>query len=176
MSYWLQGNRYIFDSIFDKAILVARRLQPGSRHHLKREIKMRILLITLLCACLGACAFQPLTRDNPFAALDEKIATDTVNQLARLYPPAKTQFNLVVSRIMPPDTFGAVFSPKPADGSNMPAQSLAAEPGIELRYVLNHSGKDFSRITMVIGRAVLARAYLIENDAIVPAGAWTFKE
>jgi hypothetical protein len=204
VSYWLQGNRYIVDSIFDKAILVARRLQPRSRHHSKREIKMRILLITLLCACLGACAFQPLTRDNPFASLDEKIATDTVDQLARLYPPAKTQFSLVVSdpesfgalladrlrakgyalsekaeersRIMPPDTFGAVFSPKPADGSNMPAQSLAAEPGIELRYVLNHSGKDFSRITMVIGRAVLARAYLIENDAIVPAGAWTFKE
>ncbi|WP_025041281.1 hypothetical protein [Nitrosospira briensis] len=164
---------------------------------------MRILLIALLCACLGACAFQPLTRGNPFAALDEKIATDTVNQLARLYPPAKTQFSLVVSdpesfgallanrlrakgyalsekaerpRIMPPDTFGAVFSPKPADDSNMPAQSLATEPGIELRYVLNHSGRDFSRITMVIGRAVLARAYLIENGTIVPAGAWTFKE
>jgi hypothetical protein len=105
VNYRLPGNRYIVDSIFDRAILVARQLQPGSRHHSKREIKMRILLITLLCACLGACAFQPLTRDNPFAALDEKIATDTVNQLARLYPPG---------------TFGAVFSPKPADGSNMP--------------------------------------------------------
>ncbi|SCX39185.1 hypothetical protein [Nitrosospira sp. Nsp1] len=164
---------------------------------------MRILLIALLCACLGACAFQPLTRGNPFAALDEKIATDTVNQLARLYPPAKTQFSLVVSdpesfgalladrlrakgyvlsekteersRIMPPDTFGAAFSPKPAD-DNMPKESLAAKPGIELRYVLNHSGKDFSRITMIIGRAVLARAYLIENGAITPVGAWTFKE
>jgi hypothetical protein len=165
---------------------------------------MHILLITLLCACLGACAFQPLTKDNPFAALDEKIATDTVSQLARLYPPAKTQFSLVVSdpesfgalladrlrakgyalsekaeersRIMPPDTFAAVFSPKPADSSNMPTKSLAAEPDIELRYVLNHSGKDFSRITMVIGRAVLVRAYMIENGAIVPAEAWTFKE
>lgn len=164
---------------------------------------MRILLIALLCACLGACAFQPLTKDNPFAALDEKIATDTVNQLARLYPPAKTQFSLIVSdpesfgalladrlrakgyalsektersRIMPPNTFGAAFSPKPADGSNMPKESLAAEPGIELRYVLDHSGKDFSRITMVIGRAVLTRAYLIENGAITPVGAWTFKE
>jgi hypothetical protein len=165
---------------------------------------MRILLIMLLYACLGACAFQPLTRDNPFAALNEKIATDTVNQLARLYPTAKTQFSLVVSdpesfgalladrlrakgyalsekaeersRIMPPDTFGAAFSPKPADDNNMPKESLAAKPGIELRYVLNHSGKDFSRITMVIGRAVLARAYLIENGDITPVGAWTFKE
>lgn len=163
---------------------------------------MRILLMTLLCACLGACAFQPKTRDNPFAALDEKIASDTVNQLARLYPPAKTQFSLVVSdpenfgalladrlrakgyalsekteersRIMPPDTFGAVFSPKPADEGNLPVKTSAPD-GIELRYVLNHSA-DLSRVTMVIGRAMLARAYLVENGAIAPAGAWTFKE
>ena len=160
---------------------------------------MRILLIALLCACLGACAFQPQTRGNPFAALDEKIAADTVNQLARLYPPARTQFSLVVSdpegfgallaerlrakgyalsekeektRFMPPDTFGAVFSPR--QEGNPPAKPSAPE-GIELRYVLNHSA-DLSRITMVIGRAVLARAYLVDNGAIAPAGAWTFKE
>ena len=162
---------------------------------------MRVLFAAFLCACLGACAFQPLSRDNPFAALDEMIASDTVNQLARLYPPARTQFSLVVSepksfgalvadrlrakgyalsekeektRIMPPDTFGAVFSPKPADEGNMPVKSFASE-GIELRYVLNHSA-DLSRITMVIGRAMLARAYLVENGAIAPAGAWTSKE
>ncbi len=161
---------------------------------------MRFLLIALLCACLGACAFQPFTeKSSPFAALDEKIATDTVNQLARLYPPAKTQFRLVVSdpasfgallaerlrakgyalsekaeetRIMPQDAFGAVFLPKPE--GNLPATPSAIE-GIELRYVLNHAA-DLSRITMIIGRALLARAYLVENGAIVPAGAWTFKE
>jgi hypothetical protein len=143
-----------------------------------------------------------LTRDNPFAALDEEIASDTVNQLARLYPPARTQFSLVVSdpesfgalladrlrakgyalsekteektRTMPPDTFSAVFSPKPANEGNMQAKPSASE-GIELRYVLNHSA-DLSRVTMIIGRAMLARAYLVENGAIAPAGAWTFKE
>ncbi|SHM14351.1 Conjugal transfer protein TrbH [Nitrosospira sp. Nsp11] len=162
---------------------------------------MRFLFAAFLCACLGACAFQPLTKGSPFVALDEKIASDTVNQLARLYPPARTQFSLVVSepksfgalladrlrakgyalsekeektRIMPPDTFGAVFSPKPADEGNKPIKTPAPE-GIELRYVLNHSA-DLSRITMVVGHAVLARAYLVENGAIAPAGAWTFKE
>ena len=203
VNYRRQGNHHFVDSMLNGAIVVARQLQPGSLHHSKKKIKMRILLIALLCACLGACAFQPLTRNNPFAALDEKIATDTVKQLARLYPPAKTQFSLIVSDpesfgalladrlrakgyalsekterspIMPHDTFGAAFSPKPADNRNMPAQTLATEPGIKLRYVLDHSGRDFSRITMIIGGAVLARAYLIENGAIAPAGAWTFNE
>ena len=68
---------------------------------------MRILFAAFLRACLDACAFQPLTRDNPFAALDEKIASDTVNQLARLYPPGRTQFSLVVSD---PESFGALLA------------------------------------------------------------------
>lgn len=164
---------------------------------------MRHFLIALLCANLGACAFAPKTTDNRFAGLDDRIATDTVNQLARLYPPAKTQFSLVVSDpagfgglladklrargyaltetaektpLIPPNTFGGMFSPKPAGADDMPAKPSARQGGISLRYVLDHSGKDYSRISMVIGGAVLARAYLIDHGALSAAGAWTFKE
>ena len=43
----------------------------------------------------GVCAANPLMKaDQPPSPLDEKIAADAVNHLARLYPPAKTQFNL----------------------------------------------------------------------------------
>lgn len=170
---------------------------------------MRTLLMMLLCASLGACALAPIKEAAPrFAAHDEKIATDTANQLAKLYPPAKTQFNVVASSpvsfsamladklrakgyavsesrtaksgigaILPGD-FGAVFPRNPAPAANTPAPSGSdAATGIELSYVLDHAATaEFSRITVKIGGSVLARAYLADNGAIAPAGAWTFKE
>lgn len=171
---------------------------------------MRSLLITLLCAGLGACALQPVTEgDKRFVAHDEKIASDTANQLARLYPPAKTQFNFVFSAptsfgtllagklrakgyalsesrvvekgglamILPQDTFAASFSPKRATDDKTPVQSQPDKTGIELRYAIDHApAADFSRITVKIGHALLARAYIGDNGTIAPAGAWTFKE
>ncbi|SEP42616.1 hypothetical protein [Nitrosovibrio sp. Nv6] len=171
---------------------------------------MRSLFITLLCASLGACALQPTSEgDKRFASYDEKIASDTANQLARLYPPARTQFNFVFSAptsfgtllagklrakgyalsesravekgglamILQQDTFGASFSPKPATDDKTPAQSPADKTGIELHYAIDHSpAADFSRITVKIGHAMLARAYVGDNGTVAPAGAWTFKE
>lgn len=171
---------------------------------------MRSLLMILLCVSLSACALKPFTEtDNRFAIYDEKIATDTVNQLAKLYPPAKTQFNFVASApvsfgtiladklrakgyavsesrtaksgigaMLPSDLFGAVYPPKPAADTKTQVRPLTnPATGIELRYVLDHSGTaELSRITLKIGGSLLARAYLADNGAIAPAGAWTFKE
>lgn len=170
---------------------------------------MRTLLMMALCLSLGACALAPIKEADPrFAVYDEKIATDAANQLAKLYPPAKTQLNVVasspvsfgtlladklrakgyavsesrtaktgISAILPGD-FGAVFPRKPAPAAKPSAPSGPdAATGLELRYVLDHAGTvDFSRITVKIGDSVLARAYLADNGAIAPAGAWTFKE
>ena len=55
---------------------------------------MRNLVPLLLCMGLGACAHPLMKADQPPSPLDEKIASDAVAHLARLYPPAKTQFNL----------------------------------------------------------------------------------
>ena len=56
---------------------------------------MRILLVTLLCGMLAACANNPLLKaDKGIPAYDEEIASDAVTRLTSLYPPAKTQFNL----------------------------------------------------------------------------------
>ena len=175
---------------------------------------MRSLFIALLCIGLGACAANPLMKaDQPLSPLDEKIAADTANQLARLYPPAKTQFNVVASAprgfgallagklrakgyavtesrptdqagigaVLHGDVFSAVFPPKSsvsaADDKTQAQAKPADDAGIELRYVLDHApAADFSRVTLKIGRAVLARAYLSHHGAIAPAGAWTYKE
>lgn len=71
---------------------------------------MRRCLILLLCASLVACAANPLMKaDQPSSPLDEKIAADAVTQLTRLYPPAKTQFNL---EAYPSDSFAALLAEK----------------------------------------------------------------
>lgn len=68
--------------------------------------QVAVLLCTLLAGCAGLHAPQP---ENRNMAADDRIATDTANQLARLYPPAKTQFNLVLSD---PQGFGTMLSDK----------------------------------------------------------------
>lgn len=165
-------------------------------------------LLALLCVSLTACAglpgtMQPSPRDAASAAFEERIATDAVRQIARLYPPARTQLNVVSAA---PDHFGALltvklrgqgfgvaetvearqkafpfsfnqeFRPKPdtPEPDNAPAA-----PALELRYLLDPGRAGmFSRVTVRIGGAVLARAYLVDgNDpgAAVPAGAWTYR-
>jgi hypothetical protein len=167
--------------------------------------------LALLCAFLGACAglpgtTQPSSRDAASAAFEERIATDAVKQIARLYPPARTRLN-VVSAV--PDYFGAQlatklraqgfgvsetveakpktflfsfnqeFRPKP-DTPEPDNAVVAAPSGLELRYLLDHArANSFSRITVRIGNAVLARAYLTDHGdrgALAPAGAWIYRE
>lgn len=178
---------------------------------------MRRLLCLILCMSVAACALTPAAQTDPQLNADtEKIAADAVEQLARLYPPAKTQFHVVASQpasfgamlsdklrakgyaitesgaaatsaagveeMIPDDSFGAVYPHKaPADAklkSAFPPPAPTEKlPGIPLRYVLDHSvAADLSRITLKIGDSLLARAYVNDNGAIAPAGAWTFKE
>lgn len=73
------------------------------------SLMSRISLL-LLCGMLTACANNPLLKkDKGIPVYDEKIASDAVNYLARLYPPAKTQFNVVPSA---PIGFGALLADK----------------------------------------------------------------
>ncbi|MBA4143563.1 MAG: hypothetical protein H0X43_11325 [Nitrosospira sp.] len=175
----------------------------------------RFPLAILLCAVLAGCAGLPTPKhpENRNIASDEKIATDTVNQLARLYPPAKTQFNLII--IEPRDfgtilasrlrakgyavaetikksprspleafgAFGASFQPNPGNRAEQETErkteaSSASGTGFgtELRYTLDDSHADsLLRISLNVGDATLARAYLADNGDVAAAGAWTFR-
>ncbi|SFU67952.1 hypothetical protein [Nitrosospira multiformis] len=71
---------------------------------------MRSLIPLLLCLVLPSCATLQETRQQTRNTLaDDKIAQDATNQLARLYPPAKTQFNLTLSE---PREFGELLATK----------------------------------------------------------------
>ena len=71
---------------------------------------MRSLVPLLLCLVLASCAsLQETRQQNRNRLVDDRIAADTVNQLARLYPPARTQFNLIVTE---PKDFGELLATK----------------------------------------------------------------
>ncbi|SEA68493.1 hypothetical protein [Nitrosospira multiformis] len=64
----------------------------------------------VLAFILAGCAsLQETRQQNRNALIDDRIATDTVNQLATLYPPAKTRFNLSLSE---PREFGELLATK----------------------------------------------------------------
>ena len=178
---------------------------------LSAHLPVAILLSTLLAGCAGLHA--PKNPGNRNIAAEEKIATDTVNQLARIYPPAKTQFNLVLAyphgfgmmladklrtrgyavsesaeakKSFYPDAFAATFQPRPDAGSEpeaalaKPGAAAAGAPapstGTELRYTLDDARTDpLLRITVKVGGAYLARAYLADNGDVAAAGAWTYR-
>lgn len=75
---------------------------------------MRSLIPLLLCFILafilaGCASLQETRLQNRNTLTDDRIAQDATNQLARLYPPAKTRFNLIVTE---PREFGELLATK----------------------------------------------------------------
>jgi hypothetical protein len=71
---------------------------------------LALFLCFILAFTLAGCAsLQEIQQQNRNELVDDRIAADTVNQLATLYPPAKTQFNLIVTD---PKEFGQVLATK----------------------------------------------------------------
>jgi hypothetical protein len=129
---------------------------------------MRSLIPELLGLVLAGCAsLQEIQPQNRNELVDDRIALDAVNQLAKLYPPAKTQFNLIVTeprefgellatklrirgyavsetvktkKVLFADTF-AGFQQKPSQSEETEAQGMttpaAAGQGMELSYTLD---------------------------------------
>ena len=92
------------------------------------------MLLILLCVFLSACAGlpQPARKEPGNTAFEERIATDTVNQIARLYPPARTQLNVVST----PDSFGALLAAKLRGRGFGVAETIEAKPKV-LPFVFN---------------------------------------
>ncbi|EPE6923662.1 conjugal transfer protein TrbH [Escherichia coli] len=158
----------------------------------------KILTVIALAATLAGCAtskYGSFVHDAP-AAYNQTIATDAVKQLVKLYPPAQTRLELQQAT---PDPFGialvtdlraqgyAVMEYKPdgnAAAAPAAASSAAAKPatpqtqgGYPLRYVLDQfSDSNLYRLTIMVGSQSLTRAYLAQNNTMVPAGAWVRKE
>jgi hypothetical protein len=158
-------------------------------------IMRKIVIAALSALCLAGCASTdaPVAYGNylPLASGDQQqLAGDAVKQLALLYPPAKTCFELQHAT---PDAFGLAliknlrergyalveFNPKTAraDSSAGEATAGAARPPLPLRYVVDQAGtSNLYRLTLLVGNQFIARPYLIDNGSFVPAGYWARKE
>lgn len=137
----------------------------------------------------------------PAVAVDpQPLAAEASRQLAALWPPARTRFELQQAT---PDAFGAALvgelraagyavleaSPTAASaaGATDEAQDAApADPAAgfmptpvarPLGYVLDHdAGSGLYRLTLRVGSQSLTRAYREQDRSLVAAGYWVRKE
>jgi hypothetical protein len=159
-----------------------------------RHAACAVLSAVGLAGCLATPApYGNFVQDAP-AGYDRTVAEDAARQLAAVYPPANTRFELQQAT---PDAFGQLltaslrakgyavqeFMPSPAAqkeavrGEGAAASTTRAVPVFPLRYVLDRAAdRDLYRITLLVGDQSLARAYLAQHGALHPAGAWVRRE
>jgi hypothetical protein len=156
---------------------------------------MRHAACVLLCAVgLAGCASAPSPYGNFIREAPEgvgrTVAEDVVRQLTVVYPPANTRFDLQQPT---PDPFGTLLMQSlrakgyaVQEGAAAPVAQgrtaggeggmAAGAPAIlPLRYVFDRAA-DLYRVTLLVGDQSLTRAYLAQNGAVHPAGAWVRKE
>lgn len=160
---------------------------------------MRTLAIFVAAfAALAGCAAVPHAPAygnfvaNANESHSRKMAADAARQVATLYPPARTRFNLQQPT---PDAFGtALIADMRARGYALLESSptAAAQPRVDsgavravppapdtmsLSYVLDRPADlDLYRLTLVIGEKSLSRVYRAKDAAVAPAGSWVRKE
>ena len=140
-----------------------------------------IFLLTLLL--LAGCATTPYgnhVADNS-PNHNTVIASDAAYQLMQLYPPASTRFNLQHPTT---DAFGAVlieslrmggYAIKEHVKTNLAQPLNTPDDGATLAYILDQSS-DVYRLSVMIDKQILTRAYMSGEDKLQPAGSWVLKE
>lgn len=156
-----------------------------------------LALLAVLLPGLAGCASMASPYGSfiqqPLPAHDRAIADDAVKQLAVLYPPARTRFDLQHAT---PDFFGtylveslrakgyAVLEFKPgsqaqaAMAANAASSATTSPSGLPLSYLLDQGrGSDLYRLTLRINRQQsLTRPYQDQGGTMHPAGYWVRKE
>ncbi|MEO8626812.1 MAG: conjugal transfer protein TrbH [Betaproteobacteria bacterium] len=159
---------------------------------------MRTIAVLALLGLTGCATLPTPTPYGNFAdarvEFTAKIAADTVKQLVMLYPPASTQLSL---RQATPDAFGTSLvsglrgtgyglaeskledgapRTRPTSPSKQAGATVAQQPtGLELRYILDQQASLY-RVTVMVGNQSLTRAYVEQNNALLPAGSWVRRE
>jgi hypothetical protein len=143
-------------------------------------------LAALLAIALTGCATSPYGNYLQSATVDQqnKLAGEAVKQLATLWPPAKTRFELKQAT---PDVFGVALVKGLRDSGYAieefnPKQTGSALTSdvhiLPLRYALDQSKSGTSNLyhlTLLVGAESITRPYLEKNGTMVP-GYWTHKE
>lgn len=159
--------------------------------------KKTIIAVLLIVISMSGCAKRTLQgnylQTTP-ADKQQKLAADAVKQIAKIWPPAKTKFEMQHAAT---DPFGVAMVKslrdsgyalteykKASESANSEAKgSSAASTGSKLgaqiypfNYVLDQAGDDLYRLTLSIGPQSITRPYLDRNGVFEPAGSWMRKE
>ena len=142
-----------------------------------------LMLILLTMAGLEGCVsaeYGNFTAQAPHT-LNTTLLTDTVKQLEALYPPASIQLN-IGQAIENNDSFGAGLIAT-LRNHGYAVQDYSEQPlsdkGIRLQYLLDvpaTAEQVLYRVKIRVGDNTLTRAYVVQNDTVIPAGAWTRRE
>ena len=142
-----------------------------------------LMLILLTMAGLEGCVsaeYGNFTAQAPHT-LNTTLLTDTVKQLEALYPPASIQLN-IGQAIENNDSFGAGLIAT-LRNHGYAVQDYSEQPlsnkGIRLQYLLDvpaTAEQTLYRVKIKVGGNTLTRAYVMQNDTVIPAGSWTRRE
>lgn len=153
----------------------------------------KLLSMAALAVALTACQTAPygnFLKDASAQVDQQKLAGEAVKQLAVLWPPAKTKFELQQAT---PDVFGAElvkglrergyalleYHPEAAKAKTVAAGDApaSATTTLPLHYVLDKSGTaNLYRLTLTVGKQTISRPYIEQDGALVPSGYWVRKE
>lgn len=144
----------------------------------------KVIIAALLALGLVGCAttahygnYAPPTTKGG----QQKLAREAVQQLATLYPPAKTRLELQQAT---PDAFGQALVPALRESGYALLESNTGRPKAQssastlpLRYVLDQAGDaNLYRLTLLVGNQSISRPYLVSDGNFVPAGYWAHRE
>jgi len=135
---------------------------------------MRFLAYLAVALALAGCAVSPY--GNYAGASDDvnqKLAVASIRQLASMYPPARTQFNL---RQNPNDAFGssllALLRNRGYAIVEPSAYSDDIGSGLDLRYMVAPASTNLYLVTIYTGSRSLSRAYTLHRGSVAPVGPW----
>ncbi|SDO53488.1 Conjugal transfer protein TrbH [Pseudomonas jinjuensis] len=148
---------------------------------------MRAWIALFVCAWLAACANSPYGNfaEHSTPAINQQMASATARQLATLYPPASTRlqmgqeatdgYGIALVRSLRASGYSVrEFNPQ-ARAADKPANTTASP--LLVNYIVDAPmDSNLYRITLLVGRESLSRAYAVQNDRLQAAGVWVRKE
>ena len=144
---------------------------------------MRQVFIVVLALVMSGCT--TMSKYGSFLPEDQKvveakIADDAVKQLIKLYPPAKSRFNM---KHAAKGVFGITLVRKLREAGYAVEEfaqretAVTARDGLSLGYILDVAGApDFYRLTLMVGNQSISRPYMKQGTEVLPAGYWVRKE
>ncbi|MGJ0637193.1 conjugal transfer protein TrbH (plasmid) [Xenorhabdus bovienii] len=149
----------------------------------------KFLLLTLLIINLSGCMTSPYGNyASAPLSFDQKMAEDTVKQLVFLYPPAHTRFNIKHKQSLT-DAYGvhlvkklrlkgyAVVEVSHNEKKTNSRIVHSSNSEMDFAYIIDSiKNTNLYRVTIIVGKQTISRAYVSQNGNVYPSVSWAIKE